>query len=61
MQDKEFLKNNVKSIVKTENDYCYVTDSFYDVNLEKWRVGKLCEVIAWQPKYMPPTPYQKGE
>lgn len=47
--------------VKTEDDYCYVTDSFYDLNFGKWRVGKLREVIAWQPKYIPPTPYQKGE
>ena len=52
---------NVWVTVKTENGYCYVTESFYDLNFGKWRIGKLCEVIAWQEKQMPPVPYQKVE
>ncbi len=47
--------------IRTTSGDCYTTDSFYDVNLEIWRVGKLAEVIAWQPKQIPPAPYQKGE
>lgn len=47
--------------IRTTSGECYTTDSFYDVNLGIWRVGKAVEVIAWQPKYFPPAPYQKGE